>query len=92
MGVVLAHDLPDHPRALHIRPIGDDVGLVHREKDPAVDRLQSIANIRQRATHDHAHGVIEVGMPHFGFQAYREGLFGKLLHRGGDFREWVVKT
>src|SRR5205823_12159854 len=32
--------------------------------------------------HDHAHCVIEIGMPHFGFEAYRKGFFGELLHRG----------
>ena len=38
--------------------------VVHRVEDPAVDRLQPVAHVRQRAAHDHAHGVVEVGGAH----------------------------
>ena len=33
--VVLAHHVADHPGALHVRPVPDGVGLVHRDTAPA---------------------------------------------------------
>ena len=36
--------------------------LVHRIQDAAVHGLQAVARIGQRTRHDHAHGVIEVGL------------------------------
>ena len=80
--VVLAHDLADHPRALHVRPVPGDVGLVHRVQDAAMDRLQAVADVRQRATDDDAHRVVEIAVPHLGFEADRQGFFGELLHEG----------
>jgi hypothetical protein len=41
--------------------------LVHGEEDAPVYRLESVAHVRQRPPLDHAHGVIEVGMPHLLF-------------------------
>ena len=38
--------------------------LIHRIQDAAVDGLQTVARVRQRPRHDHAHGVIEVGAFH----------------------------
>jgi hypothetical protein len=43
-------------------------------------RFQAVPDIGKRPAHDHAHGVIEVRMPHFSFEADRQGLFGELLH------------
>ena len=78
--VVLAHHVADDARAFHVGPIPDDVRLVHREQHAAMHRFQAVAGVGKRATHDHAHRVIEVRMPHFGFEAYGQGFFGKLLH------------
>ena len=86
--VVLAHHVADDARALHVRPVPDDVGLVHREQHAAMHRLQAVADVRQRPPDDHAHRVIEVGMPHFGFEADRQGFFGELLHGRGFLPEW----
>jgi hypothetical protein len=55
---------------------------VHREQDTAVHRFEAIANVGERSSHDYAHCVIEVGMPHFCFEAYGQGFFGELLHCG----------
>ena len=38
--------------------------LVHRVEDAAMDGLQTVTRVRQRARHDHAHRVIEVGALH----------------------------
>jgi hypothetical protein len=34
--------------------------------------LQAVADLRQRAPDDYAHGVIKVGLAHFDFDVYRE--------------------
>ncbi len=78
--MVFPHHVADDARALHVRAVEDDVRLVHRVQDAAMDRLQPVADVRKRPADDHAHRVIEVGMPHFRFEAYRQGFFGKLLH------------
>ncbi len=38
--------------------------LVHAEQDAPVHGLEAVAHVGQRARHDHAHGVIEVGALH----------------------------
>jgi multiple antibiotic resistance protein len=37
---------------------------VHREQNAPMHGLQAVADIRQRAAHDHAHGVIEIALLH----------------------------
>ncbi|MNQ75687.1 hypothetical protein D3C85_904910 [compost metagenome] len=51
----------DDARALRIRPLGRHVQVVHRIEDAAVNRLQTVARVRQGAADDDAHGVVEVG-------------------------------
>ena len=81
--MVFAEHVADDARAFHVGPVPDRVRLVHREQHAAVDGLQPVAHVRQRAADDHAHRVIEIGMPHLGFEAYRQGFFRKLLHGWG---------
>jgi hypothetical protein len=42
-----------------------EAAFVHRIEDAAVDRFQAVTHVRQRAAHDHAHRVIEIGPLHF---------------------------
>ena len=88
--MVLAEHVADDASAFDVRPVPDRVRLVHREQHAPVHGLQAVADVRQRPAHDHAHRVIEVGMPHFGFEAYGEGFFGKLLHGRGFLPEGVL--
>jgi len=60
--VILTHDLPDDTGALVPAPIRPVTAVIHPVEDAAVHRLEAVADIRQRPTHDHAHGVIEVGL------------------------------
>ena len=78
--VVLAHDVTDDTGALHVRAIPLDVRLVHREQDPAMDRLQPVPHIGQCPAHDHAHRVIKIRAPHLLFQRDRQGFLSELLH------------
>jgi hypothetical protein len=65
--VVLTHHFTDDFGALLGRAVGREAHLVHAIKNAPVHRLQPIADIRQGAAHDHAHGVIEVRAPHLVF-------------------------
>jgi len=58
--VVLRHHPADDVGGFPVRTVGADPLLVHRPQDPAVDGLQAVANLGQRAAHDDRHGVVEV--------------------------------
>jgi hypothetical protein len=64
MGMVFADDVADDTGGLTIRLVPFVAGLVHRIQDPAMHRLEAVAHIGQRAGHDHAQGVIEIGTLH----------------------------
>ncbi len=60
VGMVLAHDVADDGGALAIGGRGGEAHLAHRVEDAAVHGLQAVADVRQRAADDDAHGVVEV--------------------------------
>ena len=80
--VVLAEHVADDARALHVGPVPDVVGFVHREQHAAVHRFQAVAHVRQRASDDHAHGVIEVGAPHLLFEGDRAAFLWRIVPSG----------
>ena len=65
VGVILTQHFTDDTRALLVRPGVHQIEIVvHGVEDAPVDRLEPIAHVGQGARHDHAHGVIEVGVLH----------------------------
>ena len=62
--VVLAHHLADDTRALDVLPVPVDAEFAHAEQDAPVHGLEAVADVGQRARHDHAHGVIEIAALH----------------------------
>ena len=62
--VVLAEDVTDDGRALAEARRGREACLVGGVENAAVDRLEPVARVGDRATDDHAHRVIEVARPH----------------------------
>ena len=53
-------------------------GFKHRVEDAAVHRLQTVAHVRQRASDDDAHGVVDVAALHFSNQfGFRNNLIWK---------------
>ena len=69
--VEVTHHVADHARALAVGARRLQAGLVHRVEHAAVDRLEAVAHVRQRAADDHAHRVIHVRGAHLLPQAAR---------------------
>src|SRR5205085_7316637 len=65
MRVIAAHDRADRRRRLLVWAAGLETVLVHPVEDAAVNRLQTVADVRQRAADDDRHGVVEEARPHF---------------------------
>ena len=62
--MIFTDDVADDARRFDVLLVRRVPLLVHRVQDAPVHRLQAVARIGQRARHDHAHGVIEVGAFH----------------------------
>ncbi|MHC2325876.1 hypothetical protein ACVI3S_003896 [Bradyrhizobium diazoefficiens] len=62
--MILTDDVTDHAGGLDVFLVGCVPLLVHRVQDAAMHRLQTVARIGQRTRHDHAHGVVEIGLLH----------------------------
>ena len=62
--VQAAHDLADDAGALDVAAVGTQPHVVHRVEDPALDRLEPVAGVRQRAGVDDGVGVLEERGPH----------------------------
>ena len=64
MRVIVAHHLADDLGALGVGASRPEAELVHRVQHAAVDGLQAIAHVGQRAADDHRHRVVEVRGAH----------------------------
>ena len=64
MRVIFTHDVTDDAARLAIGPPGDIARFLAGMEDAAMDRLQPVADVGQRAADDHRHGVIEVAGLH----------------------------
>ena len=83
--MVFAHHVADHARRLDVFLVGRVPVLVHRIEDAPMHGLEPVTRVRQRARHDHAHGVIEVAALHL----LGDG-DGANTGRAGRFRLLVV--
>jgi hypothetical protein len=62
--MVFTHHVADDAARLAIGAAGDIARFLAGVEDATVDRLQPVANVGERAAHDHAHRVIEVAGLH----------------------------
>ena len=67
MRVVFLDYLAHNARALYVALVRGDALLIHSVEDAPVHRFQSVADLGQRASDDHAHGVIEIRVAHLVF-------------------------
>ncbi|MGY3421105.1 hypothetical protein ACVWZW_001580 [Bradyrhizobium sp. F1.13.4] len=64
MRMIFTDDVTDHAGGLDVLLVRRVPLLVHRVQDAAMHRLETVAGVRQRPRHDHAHGVVEIGLLH----------------------------
>ena len=62
--VVFTDDVADDARGLDVLRVPAATDLVHREQAPAVDGLQAVADVGQRAADDDAHRIVDVVTRH----------------------------
>jgi len=67
--VVFTDDVADDAGGFLVGLVPVIAELAHGEQDTTMDGLQTITNVGQRAPDDHAHGIVEVGLPHLVFEA-----------------------
>ena len=59
VGVEPGHHVAHNPSALHVAPVGPEALVIHRPKDPAVHRLESVTGVGQSPADDDRHGVVQ---------------------------------
>ena len=76
VGMVFTDNIPHDTRGLLVGLVPVVTEFVHGVKHAPVYRLETITHIRQGTAHDHAHGVIEIGLLEFVFDIYGKDFFG----------------
>ena len=77
--MILAKYFTDDPGRFSMRLVGAHAQVVHCIENAALDGLEAVARVGQRARHDHAHGVIEIGRTHLLDERARGLLWNRLL-------------
>ena len=62
--VVLTDNFADRPRRLLVRTVGEDAGLVHRVENAAMNWLQAVSDVREGASRDDRHRILDEGLAH----------------------------
>ena len=93
--MVLTEHFPHDAGRLLVRIVVRILDLVHRVENAAMHGFQTVADIGQRAAHDHAHGVVEVGALHLrlernGEQFPSDGVGGRRRLLGRFRRQPVI--
>ena len=68
MGMIAPHDLSNDLCTLLIFGFMRQMHFVHAVKDPALDGLHAIADIRKSTRYDYAHRIINIRLFHLGIK------------------------
>ncbi len=82
--MVLTDHVTDDTGRFFVRFVEVVPQFAHGIQDAAMDRFEAIADIRQRASHDYAHGIIEIRLFHLVFEIDRIDFlceFGHVIYR-----------
>ena len=63
--VIFTDHVTDDTRRFAIGPVEQESRFLRRKQDAAVDRLQPVANVGQRARDDDGHRIVEIARLHF---------------------------
>src|SRR6266850_2456630 len=82
--VELAHAVADDARGLLVAAVPHQAEELHRVQHAAMHRLQTVADVRQRASDDDGHRVVQVRLPHLLFDGGVDLSVGHLDIQVGD--------
>ena len=87
--MVLAHHFADDASAFARGPIRLQPHLLHGVKNAAVDGLQAVADVGERAADDHRHRVVEIRPLHLlfnvdGLNVQRTGAYRRPAEESGE--------
>ena len=97
--MVFAHHVADDAGAFAGGFVGRQAHLLHGVQNAPVNRLQSVADVGQRAPDDHRHRIVEIRLLHLlfdidGLNVERAGDAGAVSAAGrrsqGEFRILIV--
>ncbi len=80
VGMIFTDDVADDARRFLVGLVVIVAEFAHRVQHPPMHRFQSVADIGQRAADDYAHRVIEIGLLHLLFEAYRQNFLRDFRH------------
>ena len=80
--VVLADDVADDAGGFLVGLVLVVAELAHGVEHAAMHGLQAVAHVGQRAPDDHAHGIVEIGLPHLVFEIDGDDFAGDFSHFG----------
>ena len=86
--VQLAHHVADDAAALDVGAVGPQAHVGHRVEDPALDRLQAVAGVGQRAGVDDGVGVLEERPLHLLLDVDVDDPLGVVLRRRRSRSTW----
>ena len=69
--VVVAEDLADHGGTFPISNARSEIQIPHRVQDAAMNDFQAVARVRNGATDDDAHRIVEIRSSHLVLDAHR---------------------
>ena len=93
MRVIVAHRLGHRTSRFCRAAVGAETRVIHRIEHPAVHGLETVAHLRERAAHDHAHRVVDVAALHLLLdvdQFYSVGRWSVGRQRGVSHRILLV--
>ena len=62
--MILTEHLADDAGTLLVRLVAEVSDTAHTEEDAAVNRLETVTDIREGTRHNHRHGIVDVGAFH----------------------------
>ncbi len=87
--VVFTDDVTDHTGGLLVCLVPVVAQLTHGMQDAAMNGLEAVTNVGQRAAHDDAHGVVEIRLAHLVFEIHGKDFARDFVH-GRARKRWRI--
>ncbi|MBA7674321.1 hypothetical protein ES703_82531 [subsurface metagenome] len=85
MRVILAQNITNDTGAFLFGPVVSHSQLRHAIEHPAMNRLKTVAHVRQRPADDHRHGVVEIRLGYLFYDFARFGFSPCYVHKDLSF-------